>query len=33
MVNWVWMLVSFGLGMLIGPFVLDQINKMKKKND
>jgi predicted MFS family arabinose efflux permease len=28
-----WILVAFGAGMLLGPFVFDQVAKMRKKND
>lgn len=25
--------IAFGVGILLGPFVLDQIKKLQKKND
>lgn len=28
-----WLLVAFALGLLLGPFVKDQIVKLQKKND
>lgn len=27
-----WVLVAFGIGILLGPFVIDQVAKLRRKN-